>query len=336
MRMPSILLFLTFTASLPAAELRLLPQCAPQGTLVTLGDVARISAATAEQARRLAAVELFPAPPAGGSRLLRVQELQDLLLLRGVNLAEHRILGSSEVTIAAAKKPEPPRETPLTLPAQKRSEHRFEEALARYLKQQTGGDVPRKFRFELTPEQSRLLAASAQSLTLQGGQAPFAGTQVFQCNVQTPEGRRSFPVQVEVTVPSPVVTVAHSLSRGAIVRPTDVVLAQAIVRERDGAVFHSLEEVVGKQTACAVPEGKPLTAEALQTQTYVHRGEVVTVSARAGGIRVRTTARAKDDGALGDLVAVETLPDRKTFYARVCGVRETEVMVQPATAGRNW
>jgi flagella basal body P-ring formation protein FlgA len=336
MRILLIVSFLTFTAVLPAAEFRLLSQCTPQGTLVTLGDIAKISAATEQQARQLAAVELFPAPSAGGSRQLNVRELQDLLVLRGVNLAEHRILGSSEVTIAATKKTDSVRETSLSLPAQKRSERRLEDALARYLKQQTGADAPRHFRFELTPEQARLLASPSQPLSLQGGMAPYAGTQVFQCAVQTPEGWKRFPVQVEVAVPAAVVTAARSLSRGAIVRRDDVVLTQAIVRERDGAVFHSLDEVVGKQTASAVPEGKPLTAESLQAQSYVHRGEVVTVSARAGGIRVRTTARAKDDGAQGDLIAVETIPDRKTFYARVCGIRELEVMAQPATAGRNW
>jgi flagella basal body P-ring formation protein FlgA len=328
--------FFLIPAILPAAELRLLPQCAPQGTLVTLGDVAKISAATPEQARRLAAVELFPVPPAGGSRVLRVRELQDLLLLRGVNLAEHRLIGSNEVTIAAAKKTESIRESPLSLPVQKRSQHRLEEALSHYIKQQTGADAPRQFHFELTPDQARTVANPSQPLSLQGGRAPFAGVQVFQCAVHTPEGWKHFPVQVEVAVPAAVVTAAHSLSRGAIIRQTDLVLTQVEVRERENAVFHSLEEVIGKQTACAVPEGKALTAEAVQSQSYVHRGEVITVSARAGGIRVRTTARAKDDGALGDLIAVETLSDRKTFYARVCGIRETEVLAQPAAAGRNW
>jgi len=60
---------------------------------------------------------------------------------------------------------------------------------------------------------------------------------------------------------------------------------------------------------------------------------VVTVYAQSAGIRVRTTARARDDGGLGDLVTMETMQDRKPYQARVCGMRETEVLAQvvPAT-----
>jgi flagella basal body P-ring formation protein FlgA len=58
----------------------------------------------------------------------------------------------------------------------------------------------------------------------------------------------------------------------------------------------------------------------------------VTVYAKAAGIRIHTTARAKEEGAMGDLVAVESVADRKTFTARVCGPRETEVFAQAAAA----
>jgi flagella basal body P-ring formation protein FlgA len=337
MRILVLSLVMSLTAVLSAAEMRLQPRCTPQGTLVTLGDVAEISAAAAEQAGQLAAVELFPAPPAGQQRLLHVRELQDLLLLRGVNLAEHRLTGASEVLIApAAVKVEPAGESPLAITAQKRSQRRLEEALTQYLKQKTGTAGPWRFRFELTAPQSRSLLNPAQSISLQGGQPPFIGVQVFDAAVQSPEGWQHFLVQVEVTVPAAVVTAVHSLSRGAVIRDTDVVLAQAEVREGESGGFHAIEDVVGKQTTRAIPEGKILTVDLLQAQSYVHRGEVITVHARAAGIRVRTTARAKDDGGLGDLIAVETLNDRKTFYARVCGIREAEVLAQGVAAERTW
>jgi hypothetical protein len=48
---------------------------------------------------------------------------------------------------------------------------------------------------------------------------------------------------------------------------------------------------------------------------------------------VRTTARARDEGGLGDLVTMETMQDRKPYQARVCGAHEAEVLAQvvPAT-----
>ena len=64
----------------------------------------------------------------------------------------------------------------------------------------------------------------------------------------------------------------------------------------------------------------------------MRRGEVVTVYARASGIRVRTVARSRDDGGEGELVSVESLADRSTFYARVSGIREVEVYARAARA----
>jgi flagella basal body P-ring formation protein FlgA len=70
----------------------------------------------------------------------------------------------------------------------------------------------------------------------------------------------------------------------------------------------------------------------LRTPLMVHRGEIVTVYARSGGVSVRTTARVREDGGMGDLVSVESLTERKGFIARVCGIRELEVFARAAQA----
>ncbi len=101
--------------------------------------------------------------------------------------------------------------------------------------------------------------------------------------------------------------------------------------DQNGA-FHALDEAVGKQTTKAIAEGKILTPDAVQPPLLVRRGDVVTVYARTAGIRIHTTARAKDNGAEGDLVTVESLSDRRSYTARVCGPRETEVFAQAASA----
>ena len=51
----------------------------------------------------------------------------------------------------------------------------------------------------------------------------------------------------------------------------------------------------------------------------------MTVYARSAGLRVRTTARAKDDGSVGDLIAVDSLLNKQSFFARVSGIQEVEV-----------
>ena len=51
----------------------------------------------------------------------------------------------------------------------------------------------------------------------------------------------------------------------------------------------------------------------------------MTVYVNNAGIRIRTAARARDDGSEGELVSVESLLDRSTYYARVNGIRQVEV-----------
>ena len=129
-----------------AAELRLRAQSSAAGPVVTLGDVAEIVSADARQTAALAAIELFPAPAAAEQRIVRVREIQDLLLLHGVNLTEHRFSGSSEVTVqavvarprAAASKPVPAADT-------QRIKRRVCEVLVKYLSERVdhGSMVPR-------------------------------------------------------------------------------------------------------------------------------------------------------------------------------------------------
>ena len=49
------------------------------------------------------------------------------------------------------------------------------------------------------------------------------------------------------------------------------------------------------------------------------------MSGRNGGIVVRMPARARENGADGELVTVESLLDRQTFLARVSELHEVEV-----------
>ena len=57
----------------------------------------------------------------------------------------------------------------------------------------------------------------------------------------------------------------------------------------------------------------------------VRRGDEITVVARGGGIRVRTQAHSRQDGARGDLVQVESLDTGERYDARVIGLREAAV-----------
>jgi flagella basal body P-ring formation protein FlgA len=96
--------------------------------------------------------------------------------------------------------------------------------------------------------------------------------------------------------------------------------------------FQTIDEVVGLETTRAITAGQPFDAKLLRPRLMVHRGDVVTVYARTAGVEVRTFARARDDGSLGDFVSLQRLTKgRQELRARVTGEREVDVLAQSTT-----
>lgn len=316
-----------------AAELRLKTQCTPAAAIVTLGDVADIACPDGRQAAALAAIELFPAPGAGEERVVRVREIQDLLVLRGVNLVEHQFSGASEVAVeAAVAPPHPAAIRPISSAETARIKRRLCEVLAKYLNEQTSSQQDWGVEFELKEADARLFADPLAPIQIAGGAAPWTGSQRFQLAVAGKQGQapgKSATIDATVRVIAPVVVAVRSLARGAVLREGDVALQRVPAADKLPGSMHALEQALGHELVRAVGAGLPVTSDALRPPLAVHRGEVVTVLARAGGVRIRTNARARDEGSVGELVAVESLANRSTYYARVTGSREVEVYARP-------
>jgi flagella basal body P-ring formation protein FlgA len=313
-----------------AAELRLRSQCVPAGVVVTLGDVADIASVDARQAAALAAIELFPAPSAPEEKTVRVREIQDLLLLRGVNLANQQFTGSSEIIVhAAPARPRVAPQRPVSPAEVQRVKRRLCEAVAKYLNESTAGQQDWAVDFELTEANARLFGDSSAPLQVSGGIAPWTGTQQFEIATSGRHGPARIAISASVRVIAPVLVALHSMSRGDVIREGDVALQRLASADKLPNAIHAPELAIGHELVKSVGAGTAVTSDTLRQPLSVHRGEVVTVLARAGGIRIRTNARSREDGSVGDLVAVESLLNRSAYYARVSGTREVEVFARP-------
>ncbi len=314
-----------------AAEIRLKPQAAPSGTMVTLGDLADVFAADSAEAEQLRGIELFPSPSQGRERFVRARELHDLLVLRGVSLAEHRFSGASQIAVSGFGQAAGASELGAASVAHtRRATSRVTDALKAHLMTRVSAETPWQIDITLPDSLVRLLADPATELQVGGGEAPWVGAQRFDLRLTTPDGPRQATVDAHVSIPASFVVAARSLSRGAMLRASDLQLCHAEISQEQPNAIYSLDQAIGKETTRSIPAGKLVTADAIQAPVYVRRGEVVTVYAHAAGIRIRTQGRARDDGGNGTLVAVESLDTREAFFARVCGVREVEVFARAA------
>jgi flagellar basal body P-ring formation protein FlgA len=313
-----------------AAELQLRAQCKPSGTVITLGDLAEIGSTDARQAASLAATELFPAPSAAEPRVVRVREIQDLLLLRGASLADLRFSGASEVTVSAlAPRPRTNRGGPVPAAAAQRIKRRVCEAVIKYISEQVPASQTWSVDFALSEAQSRLLADPLHPIRVAGGCSPWTGSQRFDITIEGAKAAEHLTIEANVHIVAPVVVALRALARGAVIREGDVELRQSATAEKAAGALHAVEDAINHELVRPVSAGGIVGSDCLRAPLAVHRGEVVTVFARSGAIRISTNARAREEGSVGELVAVESLLNRGTYYARVSGIREVEVYARP-------
>jgi len=313
----------------PAAEIRLREQVRIDAGVVLLGHVAEITGNTAD-VESLSKVELFPAPPAGAKRYLRVRELQDVLAVRQINLIEHRITGSSTVEVNNIPERKFERPTPIApRPNLARAQQAVHTAVYNYVQQRAAQGEAYEVQLAIDEELARAVQKANFEVQVRGGTQPWVGTQQFE--VIVPEGE-PIGVAVEVTAADVVVVAIHSVARGSLVQAADVELRPLGTQRRIDHATARIADVVGREATQTLVAGQVVTTKVVRPPRLVQRGNPVTVIARSSGLRVRTTARAREDGSMGEVIPVESLLNRQSFFARVVGIDEVEVYARAVEA----
>ncbi len=319
------------------ADVVLREQATTVGPIVRLGDVADISAASSSMLKRLSTTPLVPTPARGTTQFLQRSQVRDLLAARGIDILHLRFGGAKVVEIGkVSARPEvEPQTTPFALSNQE-IENLLQEAIEQYLLNETGHD-----RWRITVKLNNAIFRNASSLgpnlMVRGGRAPWTGRQQFRVSGMPSD--KIVDVQATVVKIQSVLFATRVIKKGDLIRATDVE-----IRQHEGRVpnlaLGSLAQVVGMEAKRTISANAILQENHVRAPLQVQRGETVTVVARTGGVLVRTFAIARQDGAMGDLVQIETLDSKERFAARVSGRQRLEVLaagtqaVDYATLGR--
>ncbi len=312
------------------ANVALREHSAHQGSLIRLGDVADISAATTGELNNLSTTVLMPAPAPGTQQFLHRAQIRDLIAAQGIEINQVFLSGANVVTIGHAADGTAGQGSKQYSRAEMQEIRlSLQTAILDYLMQQTGHNT---WKVEAVTNDVQILQVAEFGSTLEvtGGSNPWTGRQEFQ--LTGANGNTEVSLSAKVTRIQPVVVVVRPLERGEMVRATDVELRQQEGNSHRLAIT-SLATAVGMEARRALQSGTILQEGHLSAPLLVERGETVTVFARTAGITVRTFAIAKQNGAQGELVQVETLDGDEKFKARVSGRRQLEVLATGATAG---
>jgi flagella basal body P-ring formation protein FlgA len=337
-----------------AADIALNASAAPQGSVVRLGDVAEITADNTKEAERLAAVPLMPAPAPGTERFIRMREVQDLLAAHGENMDQLRFKGELLVQVTSPERIESAttqatnsdmqsaRHAAWTSgsssavaaaaatdsdPSQVREE--LNRQLVDYLNRASGQTVAWHVTFNIPGQQLASLPADPTTWKITGGAAPWTGKQRLLVSFPAGQHSDSFTVPADVTVPTPTVIAIRPIDRGSVVTAADVEIQQ---RDATPAIagralpLTSIDKLLGMEATRSIQIGDIVMSDSVQPPVLVKRGDSVTVYARGGGIQVKTIARAKENGSLGQPVQLESLETHKTYDAVITGTREAIVL----------
>ena len=134
----------------------------------------------------------------------------------------------------------------------------------------------------------------------------------------------SLNVPVEIRRKLTVFVLRRSLARGEALLAADVTPQKRVLPGLASPFITRTEDLNGRLTRRALPEGTALTADALTAALLIHRGQTVTLAANAGGIEVRAPGRAMSDASSRQRVRVQNLESLKV----VEGIAESEGVVR--------
>jgi flagella basal body P-ring formation protein FlgA len=325
--------------------------------VIRLGDVARIVTADRQRARQLSSLLLMPAPAPGTQRFLRKREVEDLLTAHGEDLSQLRVDGATQVEITtpntlSGTNSLPVSERKVATPMNRHAailagytepigksqvvgatdsdlRDEVQRIISRYIIEKTGEAADWRVTCDISARYLAQLDAATSPPICSGGTPPWTGRQQFILSFTTAEGPVRIPVHADVAPAAvPVVVAAQPIARGAVITAADVELqtlesVPAATSRR--APLSSVEQLIGMEASQAIAAGDVIFTDKVQAPVLVKRGELIKVMAQGGGIRVSTTARARQDGARGELVQLESLETREVYDARVTGFREAAV-----------
>jgi flagella basal body P-ring formation protein FlgA len=344
-----------------AAEIVALRERVAMSTpVVRLGDVAEIQSADPQRARQLAALLLMPAPAPGSEQFLRRREVEDLLVAHGQDLRELRVEGAQQIAISGAASESSragdiafsassdsapmnlhaailagqtghSNDGPLDQATASALQNQLLRAIESYLSEKTGKTEAWQVSCNVAGGLLAQLRDATSPVVCQGGREPRTGRQRFTLSFTTPQGTMQVPIYAQVSGGPVMVAVAvRPIARGAMITGADVelqILEASPATTSRRSPFNSLDQFVGMEARQAIQPGETIFTDQVQAPILVKRGELITVVSQGGGIRVRTTALAREDGAKGDLVKVEAEETGERFDARVIGPREAAVFV---------
>ncbi|MDR1085462.1 MAG: flagellar basal body P-ring formation chaperone FlgA [Deltaproteobacteria bacterium] len=291
------------------------PENTVDGRRILLGDIATVAPDGPEDqqlAELMAAVDLGPNPGPGRTITLRRQIIEQKLAASGTPVAEVRWNIPLEVVLTGSG-------------------------------QRTGDSEIRKIILEYLARSEPYISGQYELVSLTAGTPPvmppgqaeyrfvplpssnpgyLTGTIYFSLNGKD-AARLRITAQIDLQMPA--LVAARDLPRGQILSEGDLTESVVSYSQSKGALKEAAQ-AEGQTLRVSLRAGSPVRDRDLVKTSMVKKGETVTIIAQSGGLKVTALGQAKQDGALGQTIAVINQDSKKTISGKVIGPGMVEVV----------
>jgi len=133
-------------------------------------------------------------------------------------------------------------------------------------------------------------------------------------------------VPVKLSARRQVLVTARPLSRGETLSEKDVRIEERDITTTRGAYLTEAVQLQGKVLKRTVPEGRLVTADLLNNEDIVKRGQRVTLLVEESGFVVQMAGKALSSGAINERIRVENGSSRRTVEGIVRSPQLVEVI----------
>ncbi|MFC3095104.1 flagellar basal body P-ring formation protein FlgA [Alteromonas sediminis] len=127
---------------------------------------------------------------------------------------------------------------------------------------------------------------------------------------------------VRVSFTKSMVVTSGTISPDTVLTASNVRVEQVDVNKARHTGFTSVDDVIGARMKYRVRGGQPIQRRML---CYVCEGDRITIAARVGGMEVKTSGIAQQDGTIGETIEVKNARSNKSVFAQVKNTQEVVV-----------
>lgn len=305
-----LLLFHLFGTCAAAVEVRFRNAASVSGEFFTLGDIATLEPA----ATGLALRTIYRSPLPGKTMTCKTAEIRSYLEQTDSDF-EDVVWGGAE-SVAISRKG-------ITFSAEK-----IIAIIDRYLAENSRQSPVKNLRMEFTPTRQPkgfTLPTGKLSCRVIPSASPVYQSHSFNLTFSVDgKVRENLAVRGDMKATAPVVVAAVDIPRGTLLTAENIrIQTMNLDRMRDPSF--EPQAVVGQKVKRSLRKGVVVEKSMIDFPPLVKRGELITIIARHGELKITATAVARSDGREGDTIRVKNNGSGKEILCKVIGPGQAAV-----------